>query len=58
MPGQAPVEFRECTEENNDAPWCGTKTFTNRSLITGEWGFCSKACARQTVRSGQPQKIF
>ena len=50
-PGIAPMEYRGCDKKGLDNPWCATKTFHNRSLITGEWGFCSKACSEQTVRS-------
>ena len=61
---QAPVEYRGCTDENGrDGDWwCSTRTYRNRSLITGEWGFCSQGCARETVRSDQlsspTMKIF
>ena len=50
-PGTARVEYRGCYREDTDSRWCYTKTYHNRSHITGEWGYCSHHCSLQTVRS-------
>ena len=50
-PGSVPVEYAGCSREYTESPWCYTRTFHNRSHITGEWGYCSHHCSVQVVRS-------
>ena len=47
----APIERHGCIRENNDNLWCSSKTYLNRSHITGEWGYCSSDCVTRFVRS-------
>ena len=49
-PGLVPVEYNSCTGVDSEGVWCYTKTYTNRSGIIGEWGYCDNQCNLQTLR--------
>ena len=49
-PGLVPVKYNSCTGVDSEGVWCYTKTYTNRSGIIGEWGYCDKRCNPQTLR--------
>ena len=53
-PGVAREEYRGCYNDEDITsykPWCYTRTYHNRSHITGNWGYCSQHCTSQKTRS-------
>ena len=49
-PGLVPVVYNYCSGAESEGVWCYTKTYTNRSGIIGEWGYCDNQCNLPTPR--------
>ena len=46
-----PRSYNSCVLLDTDLqPWCYTRVYQNRSLIRGEYGYCSEKCTEQTSR--------
>ena len=53
-PGIARVKNAGCYNDEEIAsynPWCSTRTYHDRSHISGEWGYCSQHCTSYNARS-------
>ena len=46
-----PRPYNSCVLLDTDLkPWCYTRAYKNRSLIRGEYGYCSEKCTEETSR--------
>ena len=60
-PGIAGQEYAGCYKDEDtpsQRPWCYTRTYHNRSHFTGEWGYCSRRCTRNPVRSVSGKSFY
>lgn len=46
------ILYDTCTNENDPDGryWCSTKTSANNDHLTGNWGYCTRGCARWNTR--------
>ena len=46
-----PRSYNSCVLLDTDLqPWCYTRVYQNRSLIRGQYGYCSQSCTEQSSR--------